>query len=157
VSFDFTHITHPDTGSEYINRSDAYEQWQREFPYDAFANDTDILGYATVDTPSCEDSLEKRWYVVLRFIVRDDAPMSDRDFVERLQTVLYDMGGLSGDFKLGHARMMEVKHTLRWETENASYPFAFTTSVLAVDERHAETVVERYVERILRRGLCEWT
>lgn len=104
ATFNYKGITNPKNGSEYDREYDAYRKWERDFSSALIEWGDDLLGTRIL---SLSRNLAD-WRVNVRFIVV--APLTVEEQVERIQSLLFDAGGLSGSFVLGRERPFFVTY-----------------------------------------------
>lgn len=125
VTFDYTGITRPSDDAELIGH-DAYAQWQREFLSGvSLLDNLPLLGY------SFGNPAHQR--VSVRFIVGDEVT---NEVLVRAVQEMYDVSGLSGDFKIGTILPYKVK-----------YLMPCTEEVWAYSDEEAKTLAQRLVDR----------
>lgn len=129
TTFEYAGITRPSDGAE-LTGHDAYAQWQREFlSCVSLLDNLPLLGY------SFGDPVYGR--VSVRLIVGDEVTNGT---LERAVQEMYDVGGLSGGFKIGTILPYKVK-----------YLMPCTEEVWAYSDEEAKALAQRFV------GRCEAT
>lgn len=125
ITFNYTGITDPDTCEE-LSDTPARVQFRTELAEAMEHYGDDLVGWRVC---SWHDN---RLCVVALTLTSD---MSPAERVEQIQTVLYDEGGLSGEFNIGRMLPYIVQHIV-------------SEVVWAVSETHAREQAEHRYDRV---------
>ena len=113
VTFDYSSITHPETGEEFRDEREAADQFVAEISHArAFAGWDDLVGYRLLD----RDVARRRW--VVSFVVER---ADEETFCRDIQRWMFDENGMSGDYLIGRERPFMVTIAVEYHVTVAAY------------------------------------
>jgi hypothetical protein len=130
VTFDYSGITDPETGEDFIDERAGADHFVAEISHPgAFTGWGDLVGYRLLE----RDAARRRW--VVQFVVESaDEETFDRD----IQKWMFDENGMSGDYLIGR----EVAFTVTVAVE-----YHVTVAAYGRDAGEAEENAQREIKR----------
>lgn len=113
VTFDYSSITHPETGEEFSDEREAADQFVAEISHArAFAGWDDLVGYRLLD----RDPARRRW--VVQFVVES---ADEETFCRDIQKWLFDENGMSGNCVIGRESPFMVTVAVEYHVTVVAY------------------------------------
>ena len=151
VTFDYSSITHPETGEEFSDEREAADQFVAELSAAMqYRYWDDLAGYLPLD----RDVARRRW--VVQFVVESaDEETFDRD----IQKWLFDENGMSGNYVIGRESPFMVTIAVEYHVTVAAYGrnASEAEEKASRDVKRAVTNVDETRSRIEAYAVCALT